>query len=98
MAQALGISGVGIIVYQFAVYPWLTDKIGISILQHRAGVLVVAIFLVMPNATYLSWNEASLLVVSVVLLVLWECGNSAVSVNTLCVMLGFGGTFHRCND
>lgn len=82
-AQALGISGVGIILYQFAIYPWLSGKIGIVKLQHRAGYLVVAIYLILPNAAFLSWNESSLLVVSVVLLVLLECSTSAVSENTL---------------
>lgn len=68
--------------YQFAVYPWLSGKIGIVALQHGAGCLVAATYLMIPNAAYLSWNEGSLLVVSVVLLALLECCNSAVGDNT----------------
>lgn len=78
--QTLGISGFGIIFYQFGVYPWLTDKMGIATLQRACGILSVVLYLVMPNVKHLAWDTSSLMVISVILLALLECANTAVTI------------------
>ncbi|CAM9917810.1 unnamed protein product [Sphacelaria rigidula] len=83
IGTALAISGIGVFVYQFLVYPYLMEKIGIVKLQHGAGISTSLLYLAMPNVKFLSWNYPSLLVVSFVLLASIECTNSAMDVGIM---------------
>lgn len=79
----LGISGIGIVLFEFGVYPWFVDRIGIVELQRWSGIISVALYLALPNVKYLSWNVTSLLVVQIIMLAILECANTAVSARSL---------------
>lgn len=91
IAQAMGIAGMGIVAFQFGVYPRLVKMIGLVPFQRGAGVANVLLFAAVPNATYLDWNDTSLLVVLIILLCLVECTAAVVSNvgNISLVPLGF---------
>lgn len=81
--QVLATAGVGIIFYQFFVYPRLVPVVGLVRLQ-RVGLIVtiVGVF-ALPNLTYLPWNYGALYALSAIILTLLLCGYSMVSGSTI---------------
>lgn len=81
-AQVLGISGIGIVLFEFGAYPWIVDRIGIVAMQRWSGIISIGLYLALPNVKYLSWNITSLLVIQIIMLAILECANTAVSIFT----------------
>lgn len=70
-------------IFQLFVYNWLVKKIGIVKMQTRASYLVILMYLALPNVKYMSWNDSSLRVVSVVVMTILLSCSSAVSTTGL---------------
>ncbi|CAM9211125.1 unnamed protein product, partial [Sphacelaria rigidula] len=80
IGKVLACTGVGMTIFQLFVYNWLVKKIGIVKMQTRASYLVILMYLALPNVKYMSWNDSSLRVVSVVVMTILLSCSSAISV------------------
>lgn len=77
-AQVLGWAGVGVMLFQFALYPALCRTLGIVRLVRLAGVVAVLALLIAPDIQHTSWSERNSYVVGVTLVVLIQSCASVV--------------------
>lgn len=68
--QTLSSCGVGVLVFQLLVYPWLSKRIGVTRSQRWACLLSMPVFLAFPSLSLLRDSEAALVAASLVLLFL----------------------------
>lgn len=78
MAQVLGWTGVGMLLFQFALYPALCRGLGIVRLVRLSGVIAVLVILIIPDIQHTSWSERNSYVVGVTLVVLFQSCTSVV--------------------
>ena len=76
--QVLGLTGIILAVMQLGVFPPLIKFVGIVNWQRAGCLLGVPVFLAVPNARFLSWNESSLFAVNVLTNLLAFCSISSV--------------------
>eukprot|EP00752_Nemacystus_decipiens_P005353 g4854.t1 len=73
IGKVLGLTGIILVVLQLGLFPPLIKYVGIVKWQRAGCLLAVPIFLAVPNARFLSWNESSLFAVNVVNNILINC-------------------------
>lgn len=84
--------------YQFAIYPRLAQAMSIVLLQNGAVIVCIILYPVMPNVKWLSWDESSLLVVSVLVLILVQSASAGVSEYLYCGIYVYGTTQVQARD
>lgn len=87
--QVLSVCGIGMLVFQLLVYPWLSKRIGVTRSQRYACLLSMPVFLAFPSLSLLRDSGAALVAASLVLLILVNIvsnvvGDICVLVNIAC--------------
>lgn len=78
MSQVLGWTGVGMLLFQFALYPAFCRGLGIVPLVRLSGVIAVLVILITPDIQHTSWSERNSYVVGVTLVVVFQSCTSVV--------------------
>lgn len=78
MAQVIGWTGVGSVLFQFVLYPAICRTLGIVQLVRLSGVVAVLAILITPDIQHTSWSKRNSYVVGVTLTVLFQSCASVV--------------------
>eukprot|EP00752_Nemacystus_decipiens_P011395 g10122.t1 len=81
IGEALSVCGIGMLIFQLLVYPWLSKRMGVTRSQRYACLLSMPVFLAFPSLSLLRDSEAALVAASLVLLFLANVVSNAVFIN-----------------
>eukprot|EP00904_Undaria_pinnatifida_P010345 jgi/Undpi1/6440/HiC_scaffold_20.g08921.m1 len=80
IGKVLGWAGVGMLLFQFALYPALCRTLGIVRLVRLSGAIAVVLYLVTPDIQHTSWSERNSYVVGVAFVVLLHSFSSVAEI------------------